>query len=129
MTVYVETDFLVALAKDADWLQGAARTALDEREVETSAYAYLELLFIAERFDFDDTRLIPNLLDVVPVGDETATQVVLKAMRYVDEGMTPFDAFHAATAETRRLPVLSSEQDYEDVEVDRLPLETDGEDT
>jgi hypothetical protein len=39
--------------------------------------------------------------------------------------MTPFDAFHAATAETRRLDVLSSERDYDDIEVSRVPLEPD----
>jgi predicted nucleic acid-binding protein len=37
--------------------------------------------------------------------------------------MTPLDAFHAATAETRGTDVLSSEQDYEDIEVSRVPLE------
>lgn len=123
MTVYVETDFLVALAKHDDWLQGAARIALEERRVQTSPYAYLELLFVAEAYEFEYTRLIPNLLDLVPVADETDQQIVLKAMRYFDEGMTPFDAFHAATAETRALSILSSEQDYDDIEVDRLPLE------
>ena len=33
MTVYVETDFLLALAKDSDWLQGSAEDALDESDV------------------------------------------------------------------------------------------------
>lgn len=33
--------------------------------------------------------------------------------------------FHSATAETRQLDVLSSEQDYEDVDVKRIPLELD----
>jgi predicted nucleic acid-binding protein len=42
--------------------------------------------------------------------------------------MTPFDAFHAATAETRGTDVLSSENDYDGIEVERVPLEpTDGE--
>jgi hypothetical protein len=50
--------------------------------------------------------------------------VVLKAVNYYEEGMTPFDAFHAATAETRRLDVLSSEKDYENIVVSRIPLES-----
>jgi len=37
--------------------------------------------------------------------------------------MTPFDAFHAATAETREMDVLSSEKDYEETEVGRVSLE------
>ena len=123
MTVYVETDFLLALTKDSDWLQGPAEAALDEYEVKTSAFSYLELVLARERYEFDYVPLVANLLEVVPVRDEEEKQVVLKAVNYYDEGMTPFDAFHAATAETRRLDVLSSEKDYENIEVSRVPLE------
>jgi len=123
MTVYVETDFLLALAKDSDWLQGSAEVALDEYEVETSVFSYLELVLARERYEFDYVPLVANLLELVPVRDEEEKQVVLKAVNYYDEGMTPFDAFHAATAETRRIDVLSSEKDYEHIEVSRVPLE------
>jgi predicted nucleic acid-binding protein len=123
MTVYVETDFLLALTKDSDWLQGSAEEALDEYEVETSPVSYLELVLARERYEFDYVPLVANLLELVPVRDEEEKQVVLKAVNYYDEGMTPFDAFHAATAETRGMDVLSSEKDYEDIEVSRVPLE------
>ena len=123
MTVYVETDFLLALAKDSDWLQQSAEDALDEYDVETSAFSYLELLLARERYEFEYVPLVANLLELVPVRDEEERQVVLKAVNYYDEGMTAFDAFHAATAETRTLNVLSSEKDYEDIEVKRVPLE------
>jgi predicted nucleic acid-binding protein len=123
MTVYVETDFLLALAKDSDWLQQSAEEALDEYDVETSAFSYLELLFARERYEFEYVPLVANLLELVPVRDEEARQIVLKAVNYYDEGMTSFDAFHAATAETRTLNVLSSEKDYEAIEVERVLLE------
>jgi len=64
-------------------------------------------------------------LELVPVRNEEEKQVVLKAVNYYDEGMTPFDAFHAATAETRGMDVLSSEKDYEDIEVEQSPTRTD----
>ncbi|MFC7203781.1 PIN domain-containing protein [Haloferax namakaokahaiae] len=123
MTVYVETDFLLALAKDSDWLQGSAEEALDKYEVETSAFSYLELVLARERYEFDFVPLVANLLELVPVRDEEEKQIVLKGVNYYDEGMTPFDAFHAATAETRGMDVLSSERDYEDIDVSRIPLE------
>jgi predicted nucleic acid-binding protein len=123
MTVYVETDFLLALAKDTDWLQESAEAALDEYEVETSAFSYLEVILARERYEFDYVPLVANLLELVPVRDEEETQVVLKAVNYYEEGMTPFDAFHAATAETRGMGVLSSENDYDGIEVERTPLE------
>ncbi|WP_435174595.1 PIN domain-containing protein [Halorussus sp. AFM4] len=123
MTVYVETDFLLALAKDTDWLQGSAEDALVEYDVETSPFSYLELLLARERYEFDYVPLVANLLELVPVRNEEEKQVVLKAVNYYDEGMTRFDAFHAAIAETRGMDVLSSEKDYEDIEVTRVPLE------
>ena len=123
MTVYVETDFLLALVNDSDWLQGSAEEALDGYEVETSLFSYLELLLARERYEFDYVPLVANLLELVPVQDEEEKQVVLKAVNYYDEGMTSFDAFHAATTETRGMNVLSSEKDYEDIEVARVPLE------
>ncbi|WP_458208900.1 PIN domain-containing protein [Haladaptatus sp. NG-SE-30] len=123
MTVYVETDFLLALAKDSDWLQQPAEAALDNYEVETSAFSYLELILARERYEFDYVPLVANLLELVPVRDEEEKQVVLKAVNYYEEGMTPFDVFHTATAETRGMDVLSSEQDYEDIEVSRVPVE------
>ena len=123
MTVYVETDFLLALAKDTDWIQESAEAALDEYEVETSAFSYLELLLARERYKFEYRPLVANLLELVPVRDEEEKQVVLKAVNYYEEGMTPFDAFHAATAETRGMDVLSSENDYDGIEIERAPLE------
>ncbi|MFC6769248.1 PIN domain-containing protein [Natrinema soli] len=123
MTMYVETDFLLALAKDTDWLQGSAEDALGEYDVETSPFSYLELLLARERYEFDYVPLVANLLELVPVRNEEEKQVVLKGVNYYDEGIAPFDAFHAATAETRGMDVLSSERDYEDIEVERVPLE------
>ncbi|WP_265107898.1 PIN domain-containing protein [Halosolutus halophilus] len=123
MTVYVETDFLLALAKDSDWLQQSAEDELDEYDVETSAFSYLELLLARERYEFEHASLVANLLELVPVRDEEERQIVLKAVNYYDEGMTSFDAFHAATAETRGMDVLSLGNDYEDIKVERVPLE------
>lgn len=123
MTVFVESDFLIALAKDDDWLQERAKEVLAEREIVTSPISYLELLIVLERHQFDYVRLFANLLDLIPVGDEHEQQIVLKAVTYFEDGMTPFDAFHAATAETRGLPICSSDKAYEDLDPDRLPLE------
>lgn len=123
MTVFVETDFLLAIAKDDDWLQERAEDVLAEREVVTSPFAYLELFIVLEHHQFDYVRLFANLLDVVPVGNEEEQQIVLKAVAYFEDDMTPFDSFDAATAETRGLSVLSSDKAYEDVDPERLPLE------
>lgn len=125
MTVFVETDFLLAISKDDDWLQERAEEALTDRDVVTSPFAYLELLIVLERYQFDYVRLFANLLDIVPVSNEKEQQVVLKAVAYFEDGMTPFDSFHAATAETRGFSILSSDKAYGDIDADRVPLEPD----
>jgi hypothetical protein len=81
MTADVETDVLLALATDPDWLQGSAEEALDESEVETAAFSYLELVLARQRYEFDSVPLVANLLELVPVRDEEETQVVLNAAR------------------------------------------------
>ena len=125
MTAYVETDFLLALAKDSDWLKDRAEEQLEEHDVVTSTYSYLEILLIRERHEFDYIKLFSNMLDVVPVETEEERQIVLKAVNYFEDGMTAVDAFHAATAETRGHSILSSDKAYEDVDSERLPLEPD----
>ena len=128
MTEHVETDFLVALAKEDDWLTERAEQVLAERDVVTSPFAYLEVLILGDRYQLDAVPLVSNLLDLVPVGSDDETQIVLKAVNYFDDGMTPFDSFHAATAETRGLAIRSSDSAYDEVDVERLPLEPpDGE--
>ena len=125
MTVYVETGFLLALIKDSDGLQDRAEQALEDHEVVTSSYASLELLLIRERHEFEYIKLFSNMLDTVPVETDAKRQIVLKAVQYFEEGMTAFDSFHAATAETRDHPILGSDKAYDDVDSDRIPLEPD----
>jgi len=123
MTTYVETDFLLALAKDSDWLKDRAEEVVEDHDVVTSAYSYLEVLLISERHEFDYIKLFSNMLEIVPVETDEERQIVLKAVKYFEEGMTAFDSFHAATAETRGRPVLSTDRAYEDVDPERIPLE------
>lgn len=125
MTAYVETDFLLALIKDSDWLQEPAENALEEHDVVTSSYAYLELLLIRERHEFEYVTLFSNMLDIVPVETDAERQIVLKGVQYFEQGMTAFDSFHAATAETRGHPILGSDKAYEEVDPKRISLEPD----
>jgi len=69
--------------------------------------------------------LFANLLDIVPVGSADERQIVLQAVSYYADGMTPFDAFHAATAETRSLRIISSDKAYREVDSEHIPLEAD----
>jgi len=130
--VYVETDFLTALVKDDDWLREPALRALEERDdLRTSILAYAEVLVLLydreqSESEIDAPRAITNLLELVPIEPEEHEDAVLAAAAFLDEyDMTPFDALHAGVAATGDEAVLSSEQDYDTVGLERTPLEPD----
>jgi predicted nucleic acid-binding protein len=130
--MYVETDFLVALLKTEDWLRDAALRALDERDdIHTSILAYAEVLVLfydreAADYEIDAPRAVTNLLELVPIRPEPHEDAVLAATVFIDEhDLTPFDALHAGLAVTNDDAVLSSEQAYDTVGLDRHPLDPD----
>lgn len=132
--MYVETDFLLALAKGEDWLKPRALEALEEHDdIHTSITAYTELLVYAydreaAEYTIDVGRAVAALVDHVPVRPAEHEQAVLTAAVLADEhDCTPFDAVHGGVAITTDEPVLTSERDYDDVGIDRVPLEPTGE--
>ena len=129
-TMYVESDFLVALVKDDDWLQERALQGLEnESEIHTSILAYAEVLVLfcdRERaeYEIDAPRAVSNLLEVVPVEPAHHEEAILAAAALLEEyDLTPFDALHAGLATTRGESVLSSEGMYDDVGLDRVALD------
>ena len=130
--MYVETDFLTALVKDDDWLQETAIRALDEHDdIHTSILAYAEVLVLfydrkTAEYEIDAPRAITNLLELVPIVPEAHEDAVLAAAAFLDEyDLTPFDALHAGLVTTGEEGVLSTEQDYDTIGLNRTPLEPD----
>ena len=127
--MYVETDFLTALIKDDDWLQEAAICALDERDdIHTSILAYAEVLVLfydrEAEYKIDAPRAITNLLELVPIVPKEHEDAVLAAAAFLDEyEITPFDALHAGLVTTGEECILSTEQNYDTVGLNRTPLE------
>lgn len=117
--MYVEADFLTALMKDEDWLQGAAIRVLDEHEdIHTSILAYAEILVLmydreAAEYDIDAPRAITNLLELVPIAPAEHEEAVLAAAAFLDEyDLTPFDALHLV--ESNDETIVSSDSAYEE---------------
>jgi predicted nucleic acid-binding protein len=128
--MYVETDFLFALAKPDDWLEEEATAALEREEVQTSLLAYAEFLVATydegEGFEFDVPRTVANLLELVPVRPEADEHAVLTAATYLEEHeMTPFDALHAGIAATRDERILASDRAFDLLDIERVPLDPD----
>jgi hypothetical protein len=93
--MYAETDFLLALIKDEDWLGEAAETVYRNYrdELWTSQFTLIELLLVAYREDRDTERVVTNAANLLEVRGDVDT--VVAAATYVeDHGFTPFDALH-----------------------------------
>lgn len=121
--MYVETDFLLALIKDDDWLGDRAESIYREHRSElwTSQFALIELLLVAYREDKNTERVITNAADLVEIRGDTET--VLAAATYVeDHGFTPFDALHLVKSAGDT--IVSSDQTYDGF-APRQPLEPD----
>ncbi|UTF54577.1 PIN domain-containing protein [Natronosalvus rutilus] len=110
--MYAETDFLLALIKDDDWLGEAAETVYrDHRDdLWTSQFTLIELLLVAYCEDRDTERVVTNAARLVNVRGDVDT--VIAAATYVeDHGFTPFDALHLI--ESRDDTIVSSDGAYE----------------
>lgn len=110
--MYAETDFLLALIKDDDWLSERAEEVYRKNTdaIWTSEYALVELMVVAYREEKDALKTVSNAAELVEVkGDEND---VLAAANYVEnEGMTPFDAVHLVKSEDD--PIASSDGSYD----------------
>ena len=120
--MYAETDFILALIKDEDWLGTAAETVYEthQEELWTSQFTLIELLLVAYREDRDTERVVTNAAALVEVRGNVET--VLSAASYVeDHGFTPFDALHLV--ESDKDTIVSSDEAYEGF-APRLDLKT-----
>lgn len=110
--MYAETDFLLALIKDEDWLGYAAEAIYRDHEDElwTSQFTLIELLMVAYREGRDTERVITNAAALLEIRGDVDT--VVTAASYVeDQGFTPFDAL--PLVESDGDTILSSDETYE----------------
>lgn len=120
--IYADTDFFIALVKDDDWLQQRAATIATEHEGEiyTSRATLLELLMISDRFEFDRMEALSYTLEIASVPEDET--VLFQAADYMNQyGLTAFDAYHVAYADTD--PIISSDSACDEVTGDRISIE------
>lgn len=121
--MYAETDFLLALIKDSDWLSERAEEVYEENrdDIWTSEYTLIELMVVAYREDKDVLGTVSNAEELIEVKGNM--EDVLAAANYVEnEGLTPFDAVHLV--KSRGEKIISSDDSYDDFS-DRIKLEED----
>lgn len=119
--LYVETDFILALIKDDDWLQDRAEVIYAERgdDLWTHRDTLIELMMVAYREGWNVERVVADTNALLEVTGDTDS--VLAAASHVQEhGFTPFDALHLVNS--KRAPIVSSDDSYDEFS-ERIPLE------
>jgi hypothetical protein len=121
--MYADLDFWLALLKDDDWLADRAESLLDEyeNELEVSLATFIELFLIEERFAFDRERAVTAILELATY--EGDPNVVYQASENIEQGLSTFDAFHAALSGGS---IISSDRDDDGLgRMRRIRLEPD----
>lgn len=120
--MYADVDFWVALLKDDDWLAERAERYLETHrgELEVSLVTFIELFLIEEQYRFDREQAALAILELADTNADA--DVVFQASAYIDDGLNTFDAFHAALAGDT---ILSSDQAFDDIGIERFALETE----
>jgi len=119
--MYVETDFVLALIKDDDWLSEKAEKIYRENREDlwTSEYTLLELMLVAYREDMNVLRVVSETMDLLEIKGGSS-RIESAAVYVEEERLTPFDAVHLASSNGEK--IVSSDKSY-DKFAERLPLE------
>ena len=121
--MYVETDFILALLKEDDWLSERAEEIYNQEKDElwTSSHTLMELMLVAYREDLNVLKVVSETIELLEIRGNIKDME--SAATYVEEeGLTPFDALHLV--KSRGEKIVSSDKTY-DGYAERLKLEED----
>ena len=121
--MFADTDFLLALIKDSDWLKEKAERIFKEQKdkITTSASVMIELALLCKRLKMEASVVFANVLELVDIDEETYN-VSMRAAVYMEKyNSNVFDAFHAAYCKNDT--IISSDSVYEKIGLKRLKLE------
>ena len=121
--MFADTDFILALIKESDWLKKNALKILKQNrgKIKTSVSVMMELAHICRRLKINTIKTFANIFELVDV-DESAYSVCMQAAVYVEKyNFAVFDAFHAAFCGNDI--IISSDSVYDKISMERIKLE------
>jgi len=121
--MFADTDFILALVKDSDWLKDKAAKLLKgyEGKIGTSMSVMIEVALICKRLKISAIEVFSNVFELVNINEETYA-ICMRAALYIEKyELNVFDAFHAAYCSNDE--IISSDSVYEKVGIERVKLE------
>ena len=121
--MWADTDFLLALVKESDWLKSKAEQILKKYagSITTSMSVLIEVALVCQRLGISVRETFIDIFRLIAV-DNVISGTCLEAALYVDKhGFNVFDAFHAASCGSDS--IISSDSVYEKIGMHRIRLE------
>ena len=121
--MFADTDFLLALIKDTDWLKKNAVKILKEHKgkIKTSVSVMIEMAFIYKRLKINTLPTFANIFEIVEVNEETYS-ICMQAAVYMEKyNLNVFDAFHTSFCGNDK--IISSDSAYDNIGIGRIRLE------
>src|SRR3989338_771391 len=120
--MFADTDFILGLLKDSDWLKENAVKILDgyKGKIKTSISVMIEVALICKRLNMDVLNTFAHIFEIIIV-DEKTQEVCLRAALYITKyGLGVFDSFNAAFSINDK--IISSDSVYDTLGLARLNL-------
>ena len=121
--MFADTDFILALVKESDWLKDNALKILKENKgkINTSVSVMIEVALMCKKFKINTMNTFAHIFELINADEETYS-VCMKAALYIDKyNLNVFDAFHAAFCGDDKM--ISSDSVYESLGIERVRLE------
>jgi predicted nucleic acid-binding protein len=121
--MFADTDFILALLKDSDWLkENAIKIHKNNKgKINTSVSVMIEVALLCRKFKLNTMDTFVNTFEIVNVDDETYS-VCTRAALYIEKyNLNVFDAFNASFCGDEK--IISSDSIYESVGIERVKLE------
>ncbi|MEK6943226.1 MAG: PIN domain-containing protein [Nanoarchaeota archaeon] len=120
--MFADTDFILALIKESDWLKTNAEKILEDNKgnIRTSISVMIELAHVCKRHKINILEMFAHVFEIIEVNEE-AYSVCMKAGFYIEKyDSSVFDAFHAAFCGNDQ--IISSDLIYDKIGLERISL-------
>jgi len=121
--MFADTDFILALIKDSDWLKKNALKILNKNkgEIKTSISVMIEIAHVCKRLKINIPQTFANVFEIVDI-DEESYSISMQAAVYIKKyDLAVFDSFHAAFCGNDKM--ISSDSAYDKIGIERIMLE------
>ena len=124
--MYAETDFILALIKENDWLKNNAEKVYEKykNEIWSSQVLLQELMLYCYKNKIDSVKVIDETAKLIQIKDISINYEYFIAVGHVMNAYlaSPFDAMHAIAAKNDGR-IISSDSIYDRIGLTRIKLE------